>query len=610
MIRKKCSLKTIVAITLACAMSVASIGVGSVDSSAAAKVKLSKTSISVKEGKTQTVKIRNAKKSNVKNLTVKSSNPASIKAKASGKLAVKITGKKACTSAKISVTVKLKKKVAGKKTYKLKLTANCSFSAEDNELVDAFIENFMILANVPRPSKHEERISNCLKDWAENLGLTVKQNEVNDLIFDVPATTGKENLPLVGLQVHMDMVCVARDGVKYDPLNDPIKVVVDKKTGKMKADGTSLGADDGAGVSMVMMIAQNKMAHGPLRIIITTDEEKDMTGVKGIKKEDLDGVKYLINVDSEWSDTVTLSSAAAASIDAEKTPEVCESVKKLPLKIKISGFMGGHSGVDIDKNRCNACLAMGSLLAGLREKVPFEMATFDSGAADNAIPASAEALIIVDPEDRDTIMDYLELRKKEFIEKYKHTDGEMKLTVTDDDPVQTVLSDEQTQGILDFISNVINGVYSMSKIESDLVESSTNLGILSANPDKIIIGCSARSSDPQKFDEVINKIVDLAQSKGFKTTVAKSAKAWPFKEDSVLVPVIKAAYKSVTGTEMKAKGVHGGLECGTFAELVEGLDIASIGPDVKDSHSPDETLYLNSVPTVWKLLEKTLATLP
>lgn len=599
------------AVMVAGTLTIGLTGVGQMDALAAsAKVKLSRTSVTVSAGKTKTVKIKNVNKKNVTKLTVKSSDTEAVTAKASGKLAVKVTGRKAYADAGVNVILKLKKKVAGKKKYQLKLAVHVDPSAEDKALINDFIDNFKMLAAVPRKSKHEKAISDKLKAWAEGLGFTVKQNEANDLIFDVPATAGYENIPLVALQVHMDMVCLARDGVGFDPLNDPIKMIIDKKKGTITADGTTLGADDGAGVSMVMMIVKNEMDHGPLRIIITTNEEDGMTGVLAITKEDLNGVKYLINVDSEVSDTLTISSAAGGRITAKKTPETAPAVKKLPMKLTISGLLGGHSGLVIDKNRCNACLTMGALLKGLGESVTFELASLEGGTTENAIPAKAEAVIVVDPEDKTKVDTYIEKKYKEYKEQYKDSDAGLTLECSKGDPVQTVLTEQEKQKLFVVLSGLINGVNSMSPVDKDLVESSANLGVLKANPSKIYFYDSVRSSDTAKFDVIINKNVALAEANGFTTSVEKNTKAWPAKEDSVLVPVISESYKSVTGKDMLVKGVHGGLECGNFAALVEGLDIASIGPDVKNAHTPDEILYLNSIPLEWKLLKKVLVSLP
>ena len=231
-------------------------------------------------------------------------------------------------------------------------TCAAAFGASDEAVMADFLGNFRVLAAVPRPSKHEKAIADRLQAWAEGMGFDVKRNAADDLVFDVPATEGMEGLPLVALQAHMDMVCVGAEGKEYDPLADPIGLVLDEAAGTLRADGTSLGADDGAGVAMVMSIAKGLMAHGPLRVIFTTDEEEDMSGVLALEKEDVAGVKYLINVDSEESDAVTVSSAADADIVATAEPRMVPVEAGMEtLEIAVSGLRGGHSGMEIGEGQ-------------------------------------------------------------------------------------------------------------------------------------------------------------------------------------------------------------------------------------------------------------------
>ncbi|MBQ4017596.1 MAG: peptidase dimerization domain-containing protein, partial [Oscillospiraceae bacterium] len=262
------------------------------------------------------------------------------------------------------------------------------------------IENFVALSQVPRPNGHEEKISAFFKQWAEEQGLNPVQDEVLNVIFDVPATKGYEDWPMVGLQAHMDMVCVG-DSPDYDPENDPITVVVDYDAVTMTADGTSLGGDDGIGCAIIMSMVQGLAPHGPLRVILTVDEEGFMKGIANLDPSVVADLKYLVNVDSETSDAVTVSTAGGYEIDID-----CDNVDvkapdgDLAVTVAVSGLAGGHSGVDIDKGRQNAIYVLDSVLKEIAaEGIFFEIASMEGGQASNAIPDSADALLVIRSED-------------------------------------------------------------------------------------------------------------------------------------------------------------------------------------------------------------------
>ena len=477
------------------------------------------------------------------------------------------------------------------------MAAETVTTGSDEALIDEFVEYFKLLAAIPRQSKHEKAISDYLKSWMEDLGYTVRQNEANDLFFDIPATPGKEGLPLVALQAHMDMVCVAEKGKVYDPQKDPIQIIVDKEKGIMTADGTSLGADDGAGVVTLMMIAKGKVeSHGPLRIILTTDEDGDMTGVQAVKKEDLEGVKYLINVDSEESDSVTISSAAGGKILHTQTPQTKKSGKKIVKKIQLSGLAGGHSGLKINAGLCNGIIAMASSLKSIGKKMKYDLVSFQGGTAENAIPNKAEAVIRIDAKSQKKLTSTVKTLNNNLKKEYKETEKNLKLTVSKGKGSKKAIADKQRDKLLSYICSVPNGVFTMSKELPDLVESSSNLGIVDINKQNINIAEGYRSSSVDKLDELLQKIKTIAKKAGLSVNIIKGASAWPVKADSTLLPIIQDAYRTVSGTDIKVMAVHGGLECGTFSELMPELDMVSIGPDVLHAHSTEETLDLKTLP--------------
>lgn len=430
-----------------------------------------------------------------------------------------------------------------------------------------------------------------------------------DLIFDVPATQGYEALQLTALQAHMDMVCIGEDGKDYDPEKDPITVQFDLDKGIMTADGTSLGADDGAGVAMIMAIVDGGMDHGPLRVIFTVDEEVDMTGAMAITAEDLAGVRYLVNIDSEESDTVTISTAADATIIATATPSMVPASGDAVLLIKLSGLKGGHSGVAIGDGRCNGIIAVAQTLAQMKGSVPFGLVSLTGGRADNAIPDGAEAVIVVASEDREAVCAFIADREAQLQEKYEGIEDAIALSVGEADAACEVLEADHAEAILDYVTRSMDGVYTMSAEIEGLVESSSNMGIIAVNADEITIRQMPRSSVGDRLTEIEDYQKALGAECGLNVTVVEGSRPWPVKKDSKIVLKIREIYKALTGEDIQVVALHAALECGAFSELLPELDMASIGPDLADVHSPEETLYLASVAKVWHLLEGLLISL-
>ena len=487
-------------------------------------------------------------------------------------------------------------------------TCAAAFGASDDEVLGDFMGNFRMLAAVPRPSKHEKAVCDRLQAWAEEQGFAVKRNAADDLVFDVPATAGLEGLPLVALQAHMDMVCVAAEGKVYDPLADPIRLVLDEEAGTLRADGTSLGADDGAGVAMIMSIAKGLMTHGPLRVIFTADEEVDMGGVFALGKEDVAGVKYLINIDSEASDSVFVSSAADARIVATAAPRMVPLEEGMEtLAIAISGLRGGHSGMEIGEGRCNGIRALAETLSWLPGTVPFELASFEGGTADNAIPAKARAVVVVEKGAREKVEKFLTGREQVVRERYAGKDDGVTLSVEEASPVAEVFEEVQAKHLIAYVLGSKDGVNTMSKDVEGLVESSCNMGKIAVGPGGVEIRQMPRSSVGARLADIEEWQRVGGKSCGLDVEVTPGSKPWPVNPDSALAAKVREAYRELNGEEMKVVALHAGLECGAFAELSEGLDMVSVGPDLKGVHSPEETLYLRSIPKTWRLLEKVLA---
>ena len=483
-------------------------------------------------------------------------------------------------------------------------SGNKKLTEEEAAIADQVIRNFMELTAIPRPTHHEERISAFFMDWAKAQGLAPVQDEVLNVIFDVPASEGFEEYPMVGLQAHMDMVCVG-SSPDFDPENDPIRAVVDYENGIMTADGTSLGADDGIGCAIIMSMVQGLAPHGPLRVILTVDEEDGLTGVQHIDPAAVADLKYLINVDSEESDSVCVSSSGGVEICITSDKEDGKAPEgDLAAVVSVSGLTGGHSGADINLGRQNAIYLLDAVLADLAAGgLPYEIASMEGGTTSTSIPTKASAVLVLRSEDMEKLTAALAEQEKLWKQRSENTDPNLSISAAKADSVpETVISSELAEKMHSLLSGIVNGVYSMSEEIEGLVESSSNLGILRLSPDGLFVRCYERSSSSEKTDEILAVFKKAVEENGLTDEYTPSGDPWPFNPDSVLLPLAEKVYLEQNGTEVKVEAVHGTLECGTFAVKIPTLDMISIGPDLKDVHSPAETLYLRSIPKTFNLL--------
>ncbi len=474
----------------------------------------------------------------------------------------------------------------------------------DGEIIDGVMENFLQLAKVPRPSHHEEKISAFLMGWARERGLEPVQDQALNVMFEVPATEGYEEYPLGILQGHMDMVVAVTEGKTFDPLEDPITPVMDKAAGTLTADGTSLGADDGIGVALIMAVTEGKMDHGPIRVIVTVDEEDGMTGASNLDPSWLEGAEFLINLDNETSTAVLVSTAAGDTVQVNRELTFTEPTGDFALTVKLSRLKGGHSGVEIDKGRLNGLVGLASFLQELRANgVRYELASMKGGNASNAIPTGAEAVIVIRSEDRQAVEDAAAAFLARLKETYEGIEDEMELTVSPLAETPRVIPEEDAENALRYITEVIDGVYTWSKDLPGMVESSSNLGLFSLDGNGLTASGLERSSSPEKEEEILEAQRKLAEACGLTFTRTKTADAWPFDPDSRLLEKVKRVYLEQNGEAIEVQTLHAGLECGTFKALNPDLDMISIGPDLTDVHTVKETLRLDSVPRIWRLLE-------
>lgn len=478
---------------------------------------------------------------------------------------------------------------------------------EDRAIADGIIKIFKEIAQIPRPSGHEEKISSYLLTWAAEHGYKAERDDAKNVIFDVPASKGMENAPLTILQAHTDMIVAVEEGKEFDAENDPV-TVIDNGTA-LTADGTSLGADDGMGIAVILYLIENCANHGPLRIIFTADEEVGATGVAAITKDTISGAEYLINVDSESSDMISIGSAAGRSVKYTADMKNAHPQLTQAMKIEIDGLSGGHSGMDIDKGKLNAIKAAGGLLYSLEENnIPFELSCISGGTLLGLIPSQTEAVVVINPDDEDAFQECIGSKSDILKKEYADAEKNMRCRAVKCEMPEYVFTPEWKERIIFLICNVFNGVNSI--YPDGYVESSSSLGRISFSADNIPESSAetlARSGNLEKLFLITFSQQYMAEKAGFKTESGGGAKPWENKKDSRLLDMFKSAYKEVSGGEdIKPVIIHGGLEAAYFSRLDENLDIVSVGPDIQYCHSVDETCNILTLPKVYKTAEKVL----
>ncbi|MGN0958346.1 MAG: M20/M25/M40 family metallo-hydrolase, partial [Selenomonas bovis] len=367
-------------------------------------------------------------------------------------------------------------------------------------IVDGVLAEFEKLVAIPRKSGEEKAVSDFLKSYLTEQGFRVVQDEVNNIIADAPATPGCEQAPRTILQGHMDMVCVAEDGYAYDPLRDPIKLVRSEKY--LEAEGTSLGADDGIGVAEGIYLLKNAKEHGPLRLIVTVDEERGMTGAIHLAPEHLTDAQFLINCDSENYDELTVGSAGSVDITFERALQHEPSPAGTAYRLSVGGLLGGHSGERIGDGRGNALRTLAFLLQALSQHGAVAVADFHGGKAHNAIPDTAEA-VFVTAIPKEEMSQILTAEKEKFLAIYGAVDPKVEFVLQETEKPAEVLRDNVARALLQLLTLVHTGVFAMSTVIPTLVETSANLGVVRMTEGKIAVEYFPRSAVDGKLDEFI-----------------------------------------------------------------------------------------------------------
>ena len=466
---------------------------------------------------------------------------------------------------------------------------------------------FEEICKIPHGSGNTRQISDYLVQFAKNHDLKYIQDEMNNVVIYKPGTAGYENAPTVIVQGHMDMVCEKRPDVDHDFTKDGLNLSVEGDY--VSANGTTLGGDDGIAVAYgLALLESDTIAHPPLEVFITVDEEIGLLGAVGFDCSVLKGRRF-INLDSEAEGSLWISCAGGLS-GISHIPVTRLEAKGEKLTVKISGLMGGHSGAEIDKNRANANSLLGKFLHGLDAKAGYELISVQGGQKDNAITRESIAELLTVKENVEAVKEYAASMQTAWREEYTGTDEGITVTVTEEGEQDAkVLHPTSKEKVVFFLVNVPYGVQKMSGTIKGLVETSTNIGILKTSENEVLGSSSIRSSVETARDALSDKIEYLTEFLGGEYERQGVYPAWEYRKDSPLRDKMVEVYEEMYGQKPNVVAIHAGLECGLFYKKMEGLDCVSLGPDMKDIHTSEEVLSISSKERVWKYLVKVLGAL-
>lgn len=471
---------------------------------------------------------------------------------------------------------------------------------EKIELKPALVfEQFAKINQIPRQSKHEEKMIEYLKEFGESRGLETLVDETGNVLIRKGATPGYENKPCIVLQSHMDMVCENVPERKIDFLNDPIETYVDGEW--LKANGTTLGADDGIGCAIELaLLDANDIEHGPIECLFTVDEETGLTGAEGLQSGFMTG-KWLINLDSEDEGQIFVSCAGGRNTNATFRYEKEEAAAgSFFVEISLKGLFGGHSGDDINKKRANAIKVLARFLYEENEKFGVQLCSFNSGKAHNAIPRDGKVVVAIPLAQKEQIRVDWNVYTAKVEDEYHVTEKDMEFFLQSTD-AQAVLPKSVSDNIIRALQAVDNGVFAMCQDEelAWLVETSSNVASVCTTDTECKVVASQRSCVMSNLDNMCATVKALFQLAGAEVVQGEGYPAWKMNPNSKLTELVVDTYKELFKKDPLVLGIHAGLECGLFSERYPDMDMVSFGPTLRHVHTPEEKLLIPTVQMVW-----------
>ena len=468
---------------------------------------------------------------------------------------------------------------------------------------------FEQICAIPHPSKHEHALSQHIQQWAKAQGLAVVEDKVGNLIIRKPATAGMENCKIVVLQAHIDMVPQKNADKVHNFETDPIEAYVDGDW--VKARGTTLGSDNGIGMSSALAVLGSKdIKHGPLEVLLTIDEEAGMTGAFGLEAGYLDA-EILINTDSEQEGEIYMG--CAGGVDAQisvpmswQAPEQSNA----SFSLTISGLKGGHSGVNIHLGRGNANKLLARFLFKYSDELALELVSFSGGSLRNAIPREANVQLMLPAENVEALKQAIESFQALVREELAVADPAMLLTLAAIDAPTKVMDEEAQNTLIDLLHASPNGVIRMSDEVEGVTETSLNIGVISTEDESVEILCLIRSLIDSGREEVTGMLTALSNLSGASIDLSGAYPGWKPDTSSPVMAIVRDTYNDIYKKDPTVMVIHAGLECGLFKEPYPHMDMVSIGPTIRYPHSPDEMVNITTVGQYWELLLAVLERIP
>jgi dipeptidase D len=468
---------------------------------------------------------------------------------------------------------------------------------------------FEQICAIPHPSKHEHALSQHIQQWAKAQGLAVVEDKVGNLIIRKPATAGMENCKIVVLQAHIDMVPQKNADKVHNFETDPIEAYVDGDW--VKARGTTLGSDNGIGMSSALAVLGSKdIKHGPLEVLLTIDEEAGMTGAFGLEAGYLDA-EILINTDSEQEGEIYMG--CAGGVDAQisvpmswQAPEQSNA----SFSLTMSGLKGGHSGVNIHLGRGNANKLLARFLFKYSDELALELVSFSGGSLRNAIPREANVQFMLPAENIDALKQAIESFQALVREELAVADPGMLLSLATIDAPTKVMGEEAQNTLIDLLHACPNGVMRMSDEVEGVTETSLNIGVISTEDESVEILCLIRSLIDSGREEVTGMLTALSNLSGASIDLSGAYPGWKPDTSSPVMAIVRDTYNDIYKKDPTVMVIHAGLECGLFKEPYPLMDMVSIGPTIRYPHSPDEMVNITTVGQYWELLLAVLERIP
>jgi dipeptidase D len=465
----------------------------------------------------------------------------------------------------------------------------------------SFWAHFEALTKIARPSRHEEPVIEHVRAWAAEHGFELHQDAGRNLVLRVPATPGRETAPIVSLQGHLDMVCERDPASPNDPTEGRIALLRDGDW--LKADGTTLGADDGVAIAAMMALAEDaSLPHGPLELLMTVAEEVGLEGANAFDGSLVEG-RILVNLDSEEDGKLTVGCAGSTDTWIRiGGPREAPAAGAVPLAVTVSGGLGGHSGMNIQLGRSNAVKVLGRALREAHATVAFRLVSLDGGKSRNAIPRDATAVVSVEAGRESDLRAAIETSAATIRDAFAKTDAGVDVSVAEVEASTEPWTDGATTTLLDAVALVPTGPLAMSPDFDDLVETSTSLGEALTEGDRLTLHSLSRSSNDSALPEVIGALDAAARLAGGELEVKHNYGGWRPNLDSPALAALRSSYERLFGEEPIVTAVHAGLETAVIGDKVPGLDMISFGPQIEAPHSPDERVSIPTVERFWRLM--------